>query len=120
MPTISNLTPKTEAARPKTPPRRRQSAKVAARSGAPTPPPRTPPRALTGTPEAAAEDDDRGPQAPPDPETRARPKRRTFTTPYKRKIILEASAMSPSERGFSPKISPASGIPAALPRLELV
>ena len=102
MPTISNLTPSPATPSPRTPPRRRQSAQEAARS--PTRPKpggrlRTPAAALTIAPETTEEALGEETPAPPDPETRARPRRRTFTTKYKRKIVLEASAMSPAERG---------------------
>lgn len=98
MPTISNLTPITTPS-PRTPPRRRGSAQEAARSALPTTRPRTTPGALTGPPETTEEAEGERSTAPPDPETRARPRRRTFTTKYKRRIVLEASAMSPAERG---------------------
>lgn len=94
MPTISNLTPTPATARPKTPPRRRQSAPQAARGVSP----RVTTRAQPGASEAAQETLPEEPAAPPDPETRARPRRRTFTTKYKRQIVLEAAAMSPAER----------------------
>lgn len=102
MPTISNLTPITSTSSPRTPPRRRQGAQGAARSATPTTPrasPRTAQGVQSSAPEAAAEAEHEGLATPPDPETRARPRRRTFTIKYKRDIVLKASAMSPTERG---------------------